>query len=136
MRRGLCLCAVVAFFCAALPPAPGQAAARRAIYHGETAQKRNLRLRITPGAITLIRFDVKMLCRDGSLLYGDASGFETTRLKRSGRFADVQYGSTDVVSWKGRVRGHRVTGTVRVEDRLKIGVRCDSGPVRFAAKRA
>ena len=107
----------------------------RAVYRGKTSRGARIQASTAPGRITLIRFKVRMLCRDGSLLYGDASDFEATRLKRDGRFADTQYGKTDAVSWKGRVRGRKITGTLRVKDRLTNGVRCDSGPVRFAAKR-
>lgn len=120
--------------CALLVPGPA-GAARPAVYRGKTAQGRPLQLSVGAREITLVRFKVRMLCRDSSLLFGDLSDFEPSRL-RGTSFADIQYGPHDVVRWRGRVKGASVSGTLRVKDRLKSGVRCDSGPVRFRVKRA
>ena len=105
-------------------------------YRGKSDQSRPIQFSTSQNQITLIRFKVKMLCRDGSLLSGDASDFEASALRANGAFADVQHGNTDTVAFKGRVKGNQLKGTLRVKDRLKSGVRCDSGPVSFTAKRA
>ena len=110
--------------------------AGRVAYSGKTSQGPRIHIVGSGSEITLVHFRVTMLCRDGSYLYGNASDFEPTRLKRGGRFSDVQYGKTDVVSWKGRASAKKVVGALRVKDRLKGGVRCDSGSVRFTARRA
>jgi hypothetical protein len=115
--------------------APAQSA-RPALYRGKSNQGRPIQFSTSQNQITLIRFKVKMLCRDGSLLFGDASDFEASALRANGAFADVQYGNTDTVSFKGRLKGGKLKGTLRVKDRLKSGVRCDSQPVSFTAKRA
>jgi hypothetical protein len=137
MRRrlliSLCLTALLG---AALTPSQGSASrSRHHVYRGKTAQKRKIQLASTLAKITPIRFKVKLLCRDGSLLYGDLSDFEASPLKRNGRFSDTQYGPTDSVSWHGRIKGPEVSGSLRVKDRLESGVRCDSGLVAFSARR-
>ena len=140
MRRRLVALFLAALLaCASVAPiseAAHRHGSRHIAYRGKTAQGNRIQISVSPGRITLIRFKAKLLCRDGSYLFGDASDFEATRLKRGGRFSDVQYGKTDVVSWRGRVSSKKVTGTLRVKDKLASGVRCDSRPVRFAAKRA
>ena len=127
--------ACVLLFAAAQAPAAHRHGSSHTAYRGKTSQRYGIQISVTPGRITLIRFKAKLLCRDGSYLFGDASDFEATRLKRGGRFADTQYGKTDVVSWRGRLSSRKVKGTLRVKDRLKSGVRCDSQPVRFTARR-
>lgn len=121
---------------AALQPAQGSAKpARHHVYRGKTKQKLKIQLSTSPGRITLIRFKATLLCRDGSLLHADLSDFEGSAVERNGRFSDTQRGISDAVSWHGRLRGHRVSGVLRVTDRLESGVRCDSGLVSFEARR-
>ena len=103
-------------------------------YRGKTSQGKAIQIASSPGMIAPIRFKVKMLCRDGSLLFGDASDFEATALSASGHFSDTQYGTTDTVNWTGKLLGAKISGTLRVIDRLQSGVRCDSGTVHFTAK--
>jgi hypothetical protein len=134
MRRWLSSPILVCLLVCALLCSAQAIAQKQAVYRGKTSQKRAIQIASSPGKIAPIRFKVKMLCRDGSLLFGDASDFEPTPLSASGRFSDTQYGTTDTVAWKGQVKGHTLSGTLRVKDRLKSGVRCDSGPVRFSAE--
>lgn len=135
MRRRLGLSLLATLLCCALAvPAFGVARpGGHAVYRGKTSQKRSIQISASPSRITLIRFKVKLLCRDGSLLFGDASDFEPTPLNPGGHFANAQYGKTDVISWKGRIGKGRITGVLRVKDRLANGVRCDSQSVRFVA---
>jgi hypothetical protein len=109
-------------------------AQKSSAYRGKTSQGKQIQIASSQSQIAPIRFKVKMLCRDGSLLFGDASDFEATVLSASGRFSDTQYGMTDTVAWSGRLKGRTISGTLRVKDRLQSGVRCDSGPVSFSAK--
>lgn len=134
MRARLSLIALVALLACASLASLSEAAHRHSVYRGKTAQKYRVYAVSSPGRITLLRFKAKMLCRDGSYLFGVASDFEATPMNRGGRFTDTQYGKTDAVSWKGRLAKGRLTGTLRVKDRLRSGVRCDSGPVRFVAR--
>ncbi len=129
---------LIAIGALALLAAQSQAAHRSSKpvpYRGKTDQSRPIRFATSKTRITLIRFKVKMLCRDGSLLFGDASEFQASALRANGAFADTQHGTTDTVAFKGRLKGGGLKGTLRVKDRLKSGVRCDSGPVSFTAKR-
>ena len=114
-------------------PATAPAAGNR--FSGHTAQGFSLRARLAGKQIFLVRVKVKLRCRDGGLLYDDLSDFEASRLRRGGRFADVQFGPSDEVHWQGRVNGARLHGNLRVKDRLGNGVRCDSGTVRFTIRR-
>ncbi len=132
-RRGrACRFALVALLSIALF---ATATASAGLYKGKTAQK--LKIAIAPAGehrIKLLRFKIRLRCRDGSLLYDDLSDFEPARLKRDGRFSDLQAGPSDEVIWRGRVRGRKVDGQLRVKDRLENGVPCDSGSVGFAVQ--
>lgn len=125
--------------CAAALFAPqlqaAQHAERPAVYRGKSSQGKPIQIAASKTQLTLIRFKVRMLCRDGSLLFADTSDFEPSALKANGSFSDTQHGNTDTVAFKGRLKGEKVSGTLRVKDRLKSGVRCDSQPIGFTAKR-
>lgn len=118
------------------PRREGKSPARRSrrVYRGKTSQKLKIQLSSAPGQISLVRFKVNLLCRDGSLLHADLSDFEASPFN-GGRFSDSQHGPTDSVSWHGRLKASRASGSLRVKDRLKSGVRCDSGLVRFSVRR-
>lgn len=136
MRARLSLATFACLLTSALLLAPGALGAKSSAYRGKTSQGKQIQIAASPSQIAPIRFKVKMLCRDGSLLFGDASDFESTPLSASGRFSDTQYGTTDTVSWSGKLKAQKISGTLRVKDRLQSGVRCDSGAVSFTAKRA
>ncbi len=137
-ERRLSTALLIACSALALIATQSQAArhqARPATYRGESSQGKAIQITASKSQLTLVRFKVRMLCRDGSLLFGDASDFQASPLKANGAFSDTQYGTTDTVAYKGRLKGERITGTLRVKDRLRSGVRCDSGPVSFTAQR-
>jgi len=104
-------------------------------FSGKTAQGYPLRLAADQHHAQLIRVKVKLRCRDGGLLYDDLSDFEAADL-RNGRFDDLQRGSGDEVHWRGSFNGDTARGSIRVKDKLKNGVRCDSGTVGFTVRRA
>lgn len=110
------------------------AAPRRTAMKGRTAQHYRVALRDHGRAVEIMRFTIKLACRDGSVLVDEESGFQTTSLGHGGRFHDDQIGSTDEVLFGGRLRGHLARGRIRVKDRLGNGVRCDSHWVRFSAR--
>ena len=130
-RLGLALSAAAVFAAIAVPT---QASSDTHRYSGKTAQKFHLSVETGKGTITLLRFKIRLRCRDGSLLFDDLSDFEPARLRGGGRFSDLQAGPTDEVVWRGRLGGTKVSGIVRVRDELKSGVPCDSGSVGFAAR--
>jgi hypothetical protein len=101
-------------------------------YVGKTKQHRNIRLKANDQHLRLQSFSIELHCRDGSVLVDQESGFEPTAI-RGGKFNDKQFGSTDTIIYKGKVRGAKVTGTVKVRDRLGK-VRCSSPTVKFTAR--
>lgn len=103
-------------------------------YVGKTKQHRKIRLKTNAKYVKMQGFAIQLHCHDGSVLVDQESGFEPTPLRRHGRFKDKQYGSTDTVTFNGRVRRGKITGKVRVRDRLGK-VKCSSPKVRFTAHR-
>ena len=102
-------------------------------YVGKTKQHRKIRLTASATQVRMQSFAIELHCRDGSALVDQESGFEPSRL-RGGKFNDTQYGSTDTVTFKGKVRGSKITGTLKVKDRVGK-VRCTSPTVKFTAQR-
>lgn len=128
---GMAMMCVVGSVCA------GEAAgfpAMRQPMRGRTGQHYRVTLRARGQTIEIIRFTIKLACRDGSTLIDEESGFQRISLRRGNRFLGDQFGSTDEVLIGGRLRGHTAHGSVRVTDRLGNGVRCDSHWVRFQAR--
>jgi hypothetical protein len=60
------------------------------------------------------------------------SGFLRTPVRR-GAFRDVQFGRTDTVRFRGRITRKAISGRVRVIDKPRKGVRCQSRWVKFRA---
>jgi hypothetical protein len=137
VRARLLSCLVAALLaaalCASVAVAGKSGGGRGVTYRGQTAQKKPIKVKGASGSLSLVSFQIRMLCHDGSFYFASVSGFEPTPVKR-GRFSDTEYGATDVVEWEGTVRAARITGRVKVEDRLPSGIRCGSGPVKFTAR--
>ena len=98
---------------------------------GRTAQKRTIKVAMHGNRIQLKHFTARLRCQGGATLIDAESGFQPTRT-RGGHFNDAQVGSTDEVLFRGKVRGHRINGKIRVKDRLGKK-KCDSRWVKFAA---
>jgi len=101
-------------------------------YVGKTKQHRKIRLAASSEQVRLQSFSIELHCRNGSVLVDQESGFEPSAI-RHGKFNDKQYGSTDTVIYKGQVQRRKITGTVKVRDRLGK-VRCSSPTVKFTAR--
>lgn len=114
--------------------APFAGAAPKRLYKGKTVQKRPVRITQRGHSIKLRHFTAALRCHNGARLIVGESGFQRTHLK-SGRFSDVQVGSTDEVFFRGAVRGKVVVGRLRVKDRLrgKHSPRCASKWLKFRA---
>jgi hypothetical protein len=108
-------------------PAHGDAALQ-----GRTAQGHRISLAVGRESVEIKRFTVELRCRGGDVLIDQESGFQPTPVTAGGRFQVDQVGRTDEVRMRGRLRGSRLQGTLRVTDRL-AGARCDSGWVKFSA---
>lgn len=133
-RLAICLAAAVltGALCASLAVAAKPGEGQGVTYRGKTVQNRTIQIKGGPGSVSLVRFQIRMICHDGSLFFARVSGFEPTAVQGGG-FADTQYGHTDVVKWEGTVRGGKIAGRIQVEDKLPSGMHCSSGPVRFTA---
>jgi hypothetical protein len=127
MVSGLVACSLLAVGIAA--PADG---AKRNTLKGKTKQGFRIKMAVTNGSVKLLHFKIDLKCRDGSVLQVTESGFLKTPV-RKGKFRDVQYGSTDTVYLRGKVRGKRASGRLRVKDKLGSGVRCQSKWIKFNA---
>lgn len=130
MVGGLVACSLLAVGIAA--PAEG---AKRNTLKGKTKQGFAIKMAVKNRAVKVLRFKIDLKCRDGSVLQVTESGFQKTPVKKNGKFKDTQYGSTDTVFMRGKLRGNkRANGRIRVKDKLKSGVRCQSKWVKFSAK--
>lgn len=131
MRR-IATCLVLSIVATAAPGPMALAASHGRIHYvGKTRQHRAIRLQASGGQVQIQSFAIELHCRDGSALVDQESGFEPSAL-RADKFRDTQYGSTDAVSYAGQIRGSRVTGTLKVSDRVGK-VRCVSPTVKFSA---
>ncbi len=103
----------------------------RKLLRGQTAQKRTIKVAMHGNSIQLKHFTARLRCGGGATLIDAESGFQSTRT-HGGHFNDAQVGSTDEVLFKGKVRGHKINGKIRVKDKLGKK-RCDSRWVKFVA---
>jgi hypothetical protein len=126
MVNGLVACGLLAVGVAV--PADG---AKRNALRGKTKQGFQIKMAVKNRSVKLLRFKIDLKCRDGSNLQVTESGFVKTPVSSKGKFRDVQYGSTDTVYLRGKMRGNRVGGRLRVKDKLGNGVRCQSRWVKF-----
>lgn len=126
-----------ALVCGLLAGQAAGAEARGESFEGRTAQGHKIKIRKQgKRAIRLVRFNADLNCRDGTSLLLIESGFLWTKLRGDGRFKDVQYGRTDTVRFQGKATKRRISGRVRLEDRLgKKKVRCTSRWIKFSAGR-
>lgn len=135
MRRGAIFGAVM--MCVLVTAVAGWASGTvpiRQPMKGRTGQRYRIVLQEREDAVEIRRFTIRLLCRDGSTLVDEESGFQKTPMRRGGRFHDDQVGSTDEVWIDGRLEGRHAHGRVRVTDRLGSRIRCDSHWVRFVAR--
>lgn len=103
--------------------------------NGKTAQGYRIKLGVRGHTLKILNFKVELSCRDGSTLLLDEGGFLPTPVKRNGEFRDAQFGRTDTVRFKGRLRSGSVRGLLRVTDKLRNGVDCRSRWIGFVARR-
>jgi len=131
MRRRAILCGLLAL---CLVGAGYTGAASAATYKGKTGQKRAIRIAGNNKSIKFKRFKIELKCRNGTRLVVDESGFLRTPLRKGGKFRDRQFGSTDTVWFRGQRKGKRVSGRIRVTDKLGNGAKCNSGWVKFNSR--
>lgn len=132
MLKKMMLAATCAIGCAALAVDTGSAAPQPGPLKGRTGQGRAIHLQLKDDTVRIKTFTIEARCRDGSYLIIEEGGFLPTPLRKGGRIHDYQYGNTDKVWIRGRLRGRQLRGTIRVTDRWGA-VKCNSGWVRFHA---
>ncbi len=135
MLRKLTVAAICGAF-AMLAVTSGAGAAKQAtkVATGHTRQGRTIRVAVQPNKVQVKNFAIKLSCSGGYVLVDQESGFLPTSVNSSGRFNDVQYGSTDEVKFSGRLTNKAVTGKIRVHDKLGKH-KCSSPWVQFNARR-
>jgi hypothetical protein len=134
MRIGLIVKCVVAVLALTLVWAAAADAATARKYKGKTAQGKAIKFTIKGNTLKGLTFSITLNCSDGSTLTDTESGFQSTTIKKN-KFSDDQVGSTDEVVVKGKRKGKKVTGTIKVTDKLNSSVTCGPQTVKFSAKR-
>src|SRR2546430_1137851 len=136
MRARLITKTVIAVLALTLASASAADAAKSVKYKGKTAQGKAIKFTMKGNSLKSLVFSITLNCSDGSTLTDTESGFQATRVK-NGKFSDDQVGSTDEVVLKGKKRskGKKVTGTIKVTDKLNSTVSCGPTTVKFTAKR-
>jgi hypothetical protein len=102
-------------------------------FTGRTAQRYRIVMDVKGRSVKLLRFDIKVSCRRAPNLILAESGFLRTRVRNRGMFRDTQFGRTDTVRFRGRMTRKAVRGRIRVIDKPRKGVRCQSRWVKFRA---
>jgi hypothetical protein len=134
LRRLILGCALACGLLATQATASAASAEAR-VLTGKTGQNYRIVVKADRRGLKIQRFNAKLNCRDGTLLILQESGFLRTPARRGGRFKDVQFGKTDTVRFRGRLRARSVRGKLRVNDKLNNGVRCSSRWIPFRATR-
>jgi hypothetical protein len=136
MRVGMVVKSLVAVLALTLVWATAADAATTRKYKGKTSQGKTIRFAIKGNTLKGLVFVITLNCSDGSTLTDTESGFQSTKIRKN-KFSDDQVGSTDEVVFKGKrkSKGKRVTGTLKVTDKLNSTVNCGPQTVKFSAKR-
>jgi hypothetical protein len=115
--------------------AGGADAAPRGKAKGRTAQGYRITLAMRGDrSFRILGFKADLECRDGTLLQLEEGGFLPTIVRPNGTFHEMQYGRTDRVYVRGRVRRGSVQGRLRLTDRYGKGNPCKSRWIKFHAR--
>jgi hypothetical protein len=133
MMRWLTTLLISGWISVGLLPAVATADPSGQVFSGKTAQHRKLKLKVWGSRVKLLGFAIELHCGGGYTLVDMESGFEAS-VMRHGKFAETQYGNTDTVKFRGRVKGGHAIGTVKVTDRLGK-FHCASPTVKFHVRR-
>jgi len=136
MRSGKFLKLVVALLALTMVYASAADAATTSKYKGKTSQGKTITFKIKSNRLSALKFSVTLNCSDGSTLTDTESGFQATKIKNN-KFSDDQVGTTDevVFSGKRKSKGKKVTGSIKVTDKLSSTVTCGPQTVKFTVKR-
>jgi hypothetical protein len=137
LRSRLISKSVVAALALTLAFASAADAAKTTKYKGKTSQGKAIKFSIKGSSLKSLTFSITLNCSDGSTLTDTESGFQATKVKKN-KFSDDQVGSTDEVVLKGKrkSKGKKVTGTIKVTDKLSSSVSCGPQTVKFSVKKS
>ncbi len=131
MKRAM-LAACVALVSVTVPASANAGGDGGKLARGRTAQGRSIRVKVFPDRIKIQGFSIELRCSGGYTLIDAESNFLPSEAGHKGRIHDAQVGTTDEILIRGRLTGHKVSGRIRVRDRLGKH-RCSSPWVRFTA---
>ena len=109
-------------------------AATSRTYKGKTGQKKAISFKVKGSKITSLKFTINLTCSDGSTLTDVESGFQTIKIGKRGKINDDQVGSTDEIVMKAKKKRRKITGTLKVTDKLNSSTTCGPVTVKFSAK--
>jgi hypothetical protein len=135
MRPGLITKCITACLILALAGATAADAATTRSYKGKTSQKKTITFKISGRSLKSLKFTINLTCSDGSTLTDVESGFQTIKISARGKISDDQVGSTDEVVTTAKKKGRKVTGTLKVTDKLSSTVNCGPQTIKFTATR-
>jgi hypothetical protein len=135
MRPGLITKCIAACLALSLAGAVAADAATTRTFKGKTSQKKAISFKVTGKKLRSLKFTINLNCSDGSTLTDVETGFQTIKIGRGGKISDDQVGKTDEVVMTAKLRRGKVTGTLRVTDKLNSTVSCGPQTVKFTARR-
>lgn len=110
------------------------AAAKTEVVKGRTAQGYRLKAMMKgERSVRLLNFKADLKCRDGTLLQLAEGGFLPSAVSRGGAIKEVQYGNTDTIFIRGKVKNGTIRGRLRLTDRYGKGNPCKSRWIKFHA---
>lgn len=98
---------------------------------GTTGQNYSIKVMVKDKAFKFQAFKVELGCPDERWLTRVKRGFPWTSVGNGGKFRETLNRDGDRVSFRGRLYKRRISGELRVTDRLGGGTRCTSGWTEF-----
>jgi hypothetical protein len=135
MRPGLITKCITACLVVSLAGVTAADAATTRSFKGKTSQKKTITFKVRGKSLKSLKFTINLTCSDGSTLTDVESGFQTIKIGSGGKISDDQVGSTDEVVTTGKLKGKKVTGKIRVTDKLSSTVTCGPQTIKFTARR-
>lgn len=98
---------------------------------GTTGQGYPIKVMVKDQAFKFQAFKIELRCQDKRRLTRIQRGFPWTTVGNRGKFRETWSRDGDRVSFRGRLYKRRISGQLRVTDRLGDGTRCASGWTEF-----
>lgn len=101
------------------------------LLEGTTGQGYPIKVMVEDDAFKFQAFKIELRCQDERRLTRLKRGFPWTTVGKRGKFRESWSRDGDRVSTRGRLYKRRISGELRVTDRLNDGTRCASGWIEF-----